>query len=426
MIITSIEEANQVSGVSVGQYITTSCCECDLPLCPAPTINCLPIVFYPCGYSLSSLFSSPNPYVDNLGLQSKIIYRSRTDSFSRVGSGDTSVYGNVRVSTSVKESDTSNRELYPFIEIDGDVVCQTSIASSGSYFNETTRFEDGERIQRDTSTSNYSLDIYGKCTGSTTNTSVDYVSDETTSSTDPVTYCPAILLSPTLEWSVSGTTVSISDTSSPNPPETYSETVSQSITLSNPVTTTYLSGLLKDAEYPNLDDIEFDDTNVYPDSNCHSFLELDPDVEDQPVAISKLMYRVGTPMNYTRKQCELQWDEVFFPKEWEEWKALKSAYDTAVANHKAWEKADPDTRGPEPSIPTEPSTEPELKPSLVNERSWIWNGSAAEKYSDWFEMPPPKEEGETRVVNMMIICWRSRRIGQKPTVHGEIYEFPEP
>lgn len=425
MLVTSLQEANKVSGIDIGQYITTSCCDCDLPLCPVPTIDCLPIIFSPCGYSLSSLFSPPNPYIDNLGAQAKIVYTSRIDSLTRIGSGDTSVYDNVRVYTSINESDTSIRDYYPYIEEDGDVVCSVSVSSSGSTFNVISSFEDGELVQKDTTISNYSLDIYGECTGSIENTSEDYVSNETSSSTEDVTYCPAIFISPALEWSVSGATVSISDTTESTPPETYSETVTQSIALSNPVTVEYLTGLLEDAEYPNIDDIEFDDTSIYPDTVCRSFLELDPDVDNQPTRVSKLMYRVGTPKGYTRKRWELQWDEVFFPKEWEEWKALKDAYDAAVANHEAWKEANPATRGPEPAVPTEPSSEPDLKPSLVNERSWVWNGSQTKKYSDWFEMPAPSDEGENRIVNMMVICWRSSRIGQKPTTCGEIYEFPE-
>ncbi len=128
------------------------------------------------------------------------------------------------------------------------------------------------------------------------------------------------------------------------------------------------------------------------------------------------------PLEPTKRTTyELQWDEVFFPAEWEAWKALSDAFDAATAAHAIWEDADPDDRGDEPVIPDDPGAEPAPAPSLVTSRSWVYGGTA--EWSGWFEIPIPEGPGETRVVNQLVICYRSASLGQKPTAHGEVYEL---
>jgi hypothetical protein len=122
-----------------------------------------------------------------------------------------------------------------------------------------------------------------------------------------------------------------------------------------------------------------------------------------------------------RSYYAAQWDEVFFPKEWEEWKVLKDAFDTATEAHEEWEAADPETRGPEPEIPADPGAAPTPAPSLIASRSFTYTGGA--EFSEWFEIPIPEIEGETRIVNMMAKHYRSVRLGSLPTSSGEIYEF---
>lgn len=103
------------------------------------------------------------------------------------------------------------------------------------------------------------------------------------------------------------------------------------------------------------------------------------------------------PEPAVRSVWEMEWDEVFFPKEWDEW----------------------DQGG-------RIGAEPTPTPSLVAERSWVWDGNPANRWSDWYVMDAPETEGEKRVVNVMVICWKSTRTGVKPTVSGEVYEFPPP
>lgn len=120
----------------------------------------------------------------------------------------------------------------------------------------------------------------------------------------------------------------------------------------------------------------------------------------------------------TRSTYELQWDEVFFPEIWTVWKAAKDAFDAATAAYEIWTACEEDC-GAEPIIPDDPGAEP-TAPSLVASRSWVY---AADEWSSWFEIAVPTEPGETRVVNMLVICYRSAALGQKPTAHGEVYEL---
>lgn len=98
------------------------------------------------------------------------------------------------------------------------------------------------------------------------------------------------------------------------------------------------------------------------------------------------------------------------------------------AAHAAWVAADPETRGAEPAqrsyfeaqwdevfFPADT----EIDPSLVAARSWIYDGTA--DFSEWFEIAIPAIPGETRIVNLMTKCYRSSRLGIKPTSHGEVY-----
>lgn len=136
-----------------------------------------------------------------------------------------------------------------------------------------------------------------------------------------------------------------------------------------------------------------------------------------------------------RSVYDLQWDEVFFPKEWEDWKELKDAFDAATAAHEAWEECmeaavgeeEEEACGEEPTVPDDPGAEP-TRPSLVASRSWEWAGSVAtddDKRSDWFEIAAPETEGQTRIVNVMVICYHCTRTGVLPTVHGETFKLDE-
>lgn len=144
-----------------------------------------------------------------------------------------------------------------------------------------------------------------------------------------------------------------------------------------------------------------------------------------------------------RSVFECQWQEVFFPKEWEIWREAHAAWkedhddwkvDHAewVTDHHTWENTDPETRGDEPTEPTEPvetiekPTDPLYQPVLLHEREWTYGGPGTDAFSEEFEMPPPTLPGAVRPVNMMIICYHASRVGVKPTLHGEFVNLADP
>lgn len=140
---------------------------------------------------------------------------------------------------------------------------------------------------------------------------------------------------------------------------------------------------------------------------------LNPGIE-----LMRTRYRIGIPVDYDRSTFETQWDEVFFPQDWLDWEADYNAY---VADKAAWDACELETPGDCGAEPTFTDPEPTPGPSLVTSRSWNYTG--ASEWSDWFELTVPESDGETRVVNMLSLGWKSSRIGQKPTAHGEIIEI---
>ena len=111
-------------------------------------------------------------------------------------------------------------------------------------------------------------------------------------------------------------------------------------------------------------------------------------------------YRIGVPEDFSttenpRGYYEVQWDEVEASGDW-------------------WTWFDDDMYG----------DEPDGGPALVASKSWLWGGDMEAPWSDWHELPPPDTTGnEIRVVNMMVKCWKSVRLGVAPTAHGDVVEL---
>lgn len=149
------------------------------------------------------------------------------------------------------------------------------------------------------------------------------------------------------------------------------------------------------------------------------------------------------PAQGKRSVFECQWQEVFFPEEWEIWRKAhaqwkedhdewKEDHAEWTTDHQEWENGDPETRGDEPTEPTEPvetvskPTDPLYQPTLLHERSWDYGGPGTDAFSGEFEMPPPTLPGAVRPVNMMIICYHASKTGVKPTLHGEFINLENP
>jgi len=112
-----------------------------------------------------------------------------------------------------------------------------------------------------------------------------------------------------------------------------------------------------------------------------------------------------------RSTYACQWDEVFFP----------DGYDATINDPEVTPPVPLPVGWTHPQIP-DPDASP---PSLVQSREWTWGGSLNDPWSEWFEIGPPSEPGETRPVNLLVKCFKSTRLGVKPTAHGETYPLPE-
>jgi hypothetical protein len=116
--------------------------------------------------------------------------------------------------------------------------------------------------------------------------------------------------------------------------------------------------------------------------------------------IQKARYRMGVPAGYStpeapRSTWEMTWDEIYASDAW--W---------------AWFDGGMDGEAPDESL------------ALVTARDWTWGGSMESPWSDWYEIPIPETPGQTRVVNVMVVCWKSTRLGYKPTAHGDQVALP--
>jgi len=125
------------------------------------------------------------------------------------------------------------------------------------------------------------------------------------------------------------------------------------------------------------------------------------------------LYKFCVPEDYSteaapRSTWEMQWDIAFVTERWLGWYLS-------------------DRSEPEPSN----------SPILHSSHDWTWGGSMEEPCSPVEQMPSPRWHGliddeESSIkwlairINVMIICWRSARTGQKPTAYGPQYAWPDP
>lgn len=137
-------------------------------------------------------------------------------------------------------------------------------------------------------------------------------------------------------------------------------------------------------------------------SSDYEFLD---DCYDPPVPLeikgTVARYRFGVPENFStpeapRSVWEMQWDEMTATTEWWEW------FDGGMVG-----------------------AEPGSAPVLV-EKDWTWGGDMEEPWSEWFILPLPEEPGECRVMNVLVTCYHSSRLGEKPTACGPSYSPPPP
>lgn len=142
----------------------------------------------------------------------------------------------------------------------------------------------------------------------------------------------------------------------------------------------------------------------WPGTSCSSESsanQLSPWLCEIVGEISTARYRFGVPASYStveipRSTWEMTWDEMTASAAWWAW------YDGGMIG-----------------------AAPDASLALVTARDWTWAGDMESPWSDWYEIPIPESGMISRVVNVMVVCWKSIRLGHKPTHHGDQVALPE-
>jgi len=427
-----------------------NCGCCDMPSCDEPRKECESITVEACGYLLPTLSCIDKP--NSCKLYKNILYEI-TDEIDQSLLEFTD--------GSVQESHLKNNSSINYTKLFSNSNCIENYECNSTQSEQVHRyFPSGGDVE------NYYQAIIAR-SATDEESSSHYIRTDSVNPESAYDYtntddnCSAYTLNLDCSWSIAGTSF-INDESF-DVDEITHHTLIYKITFSNPIVIDDLIAEI-DARIALLGE-----EDSWGGVDCSSSVSVtvthadppDPEADPlpeteivctQPSAATKARYKIGIPntdsyANYDaahaawvtahaawvsadpetrgpepieptqRSVFECQWDEVFFPAEWEAWKLLYDAYVDAVNAYSAWVAAG--SIGTPPVVPDDPGAEPSPAPSLVASRSWTYGGT--DEFSEWFEIDIPEIAGETRVVNMMVKCFRSSRLGLKPTAHGEIY-----
>jgi len=439
-----------------------SCCPCDMPDCEPPRINCQSISVDACGYILPACEDVPPEELCKLWRKLTVDIHDNTTG--------TSASGIYTTNTITDKQTVTTREKYSSGSGCGDRIAESQYDITNTHTMTVTATGAAYASWKAISSSNYS--IADGCAGTQEQVAISgdvessppeawnncFYADATVNCETYAGTGPIFTLSESISGGTRDTTI------------TYSLEVDRAMVLSD-----------LDARIAGLEEGE-----DWPGNDCDSAYLLEQVGEcRRPAGARKARYRVGIPDSQRweaiteewkewdnedpgtrgdeppktsfdvahaawvdahaewvsadpdtrgpeplepikRTVFSCQWDEVFFPTVWDEWKALKDVYDEAVEALEAWEAcnaATPGACGDAPEVPEEPDEEPEEQPALIASRSWTYAGE--DDYSEFFEIELPEVEGSTRVVNMLVKCFRSSRIGLKPTATGEVWVSDE-
>lgn len=342
------------------------CCACQLPECDPPRKECESVAL--CGYALPDIEGITDlqrvTRYRSIEVEKVKSYASGTYSF-RDGSYKPEVEGTF---------DSTERCSRDATTVSGS--CDEEEVST--YYNGVNDYKeygyDGTLIG-EAVTTQHSESGPGACAGTE-----QVVGTGIFGSSGPSTWnvcsCVAVSAMPggTTDFTLSGTvltrTASLGVDSMPD--WFWTDDYTQTITFSSPINA-------------DLEALAFDDADAIHGTACSPFVTYGGGAVDAIGTIGKARYRFGVPAGYStaevpRSYYEAQWDEVFFP-----------------------------TTG---------------DPVLIASQSWLWGGDMGAPWSDWFELPLLTAPGEIRVVNLLIKCYKSARLGVKPTSVGEVYVFP--
>jgi len=370
MIITTTEERNLVD-----------CCGCDMPQCDAPRKECESISLSFACYFDVYLWTGTDPDIPTGDLCMRY-GRIHTSSVVEIHREDSDGY-------TYDEVEVTEQTIKNLPQEDGCISNRATVVAAS--YNRLKEIHDISPSQDRVWNDYYSFSETVACDGEESftdslNPGSNY-SNPLTCYEDFIDY--RTLINNNSSWSYSSPGVFTRnyfiDTSSPpmTPVDTYEYTIT--VSFLDPFDLTHITAKIGELSYPDDVNGEVCSSIISEDINCPGLIS----------SATLARYRFGIPLGYSRSVWEMQWDEVFAPASW-------------------WEWLDGGRVG----------TEPTPGPQLIASKSWTWSGAG--EWSDWYEIPLPTEPGETRVVNVMVKCYKSTRLGVKPTTHGESCEIPTP
>ena len=369
MIITTTQDLEEVGNCD---------CSCALPTCAAPRKECESITIdFDCFYILPEVETvEPAEITCRRFAKKTTSYTYTSSQTDNPEPGDS--YSRTEINTVVYEQ---NNDVVPCVEYGETVTFSidetTNQPSTGT---DTIYHAASESIRG------------GACAGSYTYTDNN---DAGNNDSGAFTECGAVVFSVTDDFARTGDSFSLFYTAG-------DITTNYQTSFEDEIDVAFVTAKLESLTFP-------DDANG---ESCNALMESVTGCPETIQSATKTRMRFAPPVGFStgeapRTTYEAQWDEVFFP----------TGYDGMIDDPEIT-PPDPLPDGWEhPQIPTPGRP----NPSLVASRSWIWDGNMESPWSAWFEIPIPESAGETRVVNLMVLCYRSARLGQKPTAHGEVY-----
>lgn len=368
---------------------------CEMPSCPVPGKECQSLTVPVCGYSL--------PEHEDVEANPCLRYTTKTTT-TAYSQSITSTSGTVVTTDNVTYNATATARNIPSI-VDSAISCFEMFSQNLTFTSEYRVTDDGDLVERQdytrTDTSPEPSDLL-LLPGSTAIYSTYTELGVTEYPPDPPVSTPGSGDGVATFYSEGYNGISIDNSWTYTAPGTFTKTVTITGggTTETTTWTVVFSGDIEDV----IGDMAWADYTDYLGTLCNAVRDC--------TEITKVRYRWVVPESHSGSYFLITWDVVFFPE----------GHDATIN--------DPDATPPDP-LP-EGVTEEEWwadhqvpdpdapNPSVIeDDKTWEWTGGT--RTSSWYEIAAPSSQGETRIVNVRFICYRSP-YGQKPQTTGEAYE----